>query len=286
MELNESTKYFNIEAMPPEFNVLMQAISNCAGPVVHQILQQQPQLINHKGWHGNTALHRACLVGDISVVALLVNAGADTNTLNDSGESPVHYAAKRGIPSVLHILTKHGGDVTTTDKHGRRITHHASETGSVYMLHYLSTVHSVSFRDVDKKLQSPLHIVCGFGHAEAFKYLIRKERSDLTQGDFAGNTPMHLTVEEGHSHLTWLLLRAVGCGSLHHRNKAGYTPVDIACQRDKAGHKEITPLLKSYEGVRDHSYKPSGSDVATVMALAVTSSIYDCVCCSVKLLIQ
>lgn len=35
--------------IPPDYNILANAISNCSGPVVHQMLKQNPDLVNLKG---------------------------------------------------------------------------------------------------------------------------------------------------------------------------------------------------------------------------------------------
>ncbi|XP_060075347.1 uncharacterized protein LOC132555028 [Ylistrum balloti] len=238
------------------FQSLLTAISNCAVPLVHQLIQQTPSLVHEKGWHGQTALHKACLMGDWSICFLLLEAGSDPNALNDFDETPLLYACKRGLASNVHLLVQRNGDLRATDKNGLGVTHHCSQTGSVFVMLYLES-QGFSFKELDRNLQSPLHIVCQYGHVDAFKFLIKKQRSSIEQRDIDGNTPLHIAAREGQSYLTWLIISMSRCSILHERNKAGFTPLDLAKQRDKYGHKELIPVLEYY-GKQDHSLVPKG----------------------------
>lgn len=83
------------------------------------------------GWHGQSPLHRACLSGDVAMVKLLLEHGADPNAVNDFQETSVHYASKRGIPTLVHALVKAGGKLDAADKVGKTPVHNAAQTGSV-----------------------------------------------------------------------------------------------------------------------------------------------------------
>lgn len=88
-------------------------------------------ITNLPGWHRQTALHRACLVGRVDTVKLLLDSGADPNARNNFDETPLHYACKRGLPPVVRCMLDKGGDVTLIDKLGKGVIHHAAEAGSV-----------------------------------------------------------------------------------------------------------------------------------------------------------
>ncbi|KAL5018415.1 hypothetical protein ScPMuIL_004137 [Solemya velum] len=242
---------------PADYQVLLHAISSCAVPVIQQLLSLNQSLIHIKGWHGQTPLHRACLGGDWNVCFVILQAGADANVKNDFDETPVHYVCKRGVSSLAHLLFQYGGDFSAVDKQGKSVVHHAAQTGSVYMLHYLA-IRGIDLDAWDSTPQTPLHIVCQFGHVDAFKYLIRKQRSDPSLTDNDGNTALHLVAREGHSYMCWLLLARGSCAQLHKCNKAGLKPLDMAEHRDKIGHREIVPILKYYSNMKDHSHRPDG----------------------------
>lgn len=235
-----------------KFQLLQSAISNCAVPLVHQLIQQEPGLVREQGWHGQTALHKACLCGDWSVTYLLLEGGADPNAKNEFDETPVHYSCKRGLAQIVHLMVQRGGNLEAVDKNGKSAAHHAAQTGSVFVMKYLE-MNGVNFNAVDKNLQTALHICCVHGHVDAFKFLIKAERTTLTQVDGDGNTVLHIAAREGHPYLCWELLVVMGCGPLHLTNREGFTPVELAAQRNKYGHIEITPILQ-WLAKKDKSY--------------------------------
>lgn len=91
------------------------------------------------GWHRQTVLHRACLVGKVDIVKLLLDLGADPNARNNFDETPLHYACKRGLPPVVRCMLDKGGDVTLLDKLGKGVFHHAAEAGSVWVIDKVNT---------------------------------------------------------------------------------------------------------------------------------------------------
>ncbi|XP_052818936.1 putative ZDHHC-type palmitoyltransferase 5 isoform X2 [Mya arenaria] len=229
-----------------DLHVLLHAVSTCSGLAVQQIITQKPHLLNMKGWHGHTPLHKACLSGDVNMVKLLCEFGADTNIRNDFQETPVHYAAKRGIPTLVNILRYYGAKLDARDTSGKTPVHNAAQTGSVYMLKYFEE-QGFGFRDVDDSGQTPLHCSCQFGHLEAFKFLLKKGRTDPSIQDKEGNTALHICIREGYAHGTWLLIQYLGLSCLQVPNRQGLTAQDILEQFEtskKPGHKVIGPLLK------------------------------------------
>lgn len=57
---------------------------------------------------GDTPLHLIVWRNDLEAVQLLVDAGANVNTVGDMGETPLHVAVKGGNVSIVKILLKAG----------------------------------------------------------------------------------------------------------------------------------------------------------------------------------
>jgi ankyrin repeat protein len=53
-------------------------------------------------------------------VKLLLDLGADVNTVNDHGETAMHGAAYGNFPSVVRLLADHGADITLWDRPNKR----------------------------------------------------------------------------------------------------------------------------------------------------------------------
>jgi ankyrin repeat protein len=60
---------------------------------------------------GNTLLMLAAYHGHAGTVAALLERGADTNRLNDRGQSPVAGAIFKGEDEVVHLLVGAGADL-------------------------------------------------------------------------------------------------------------------------------------------------------------------------------
>jgi len=57
------------------------------------MLRTSPNLVGERYARGDTALHHACRNGDLEVVRVLVEAGADVNCLSDERHFPLYFAA-------------------------------------------------------------------------------------------------------------------------------------------------------------------------------------------------
>ncbi|KAJ1475117.1 ankyrin repeat-containing domain protein [Baffinella frigidus] len=82
---------------------------------------------------GQTALHVACLWGNIDVAKVLVKAGAQVNAINNfSGAAPLHCAAtenergnKEGRNECIKLLVEAGADVNLRDMRGKKAQQYA-----------------------------------------------------------------------------------------------------------------------------------------------------------------
>ncbi|XP_005101331.1 putative ZDHHC-type palmitoyltransferase 6 [Aplysia californica] len=235
------------------FDMLMSSIGSLLTPVVQQLINSDPGLVHLKGWHGMTALHRACLIGDYNIILMLIQANSDVNALTDFNETPLHYASKRGIPTIVHLLLQCGAKYEMKDDHGRRALHHAAESGAVQVFRYFEDAFQVNTRELDNNSMSPLHIACSHGHVELFLYLMMKGRSDLRQEDSEGNLAIHIAAKAGFGNMTWQMLKILGVSVLKKRNKAGYTMLDLVQQNDRHGNRELAPVLKHYADKPEHT---------------------------------
>lgn len=60
---------------------------------------------------GNTVLHRAVEDCDLEYIQFLLDAGADVNARNKSGETPAHIVARIDADDVFQLLLEYGADI-------------------------------------------------------------------------------------------------------------------------------------------------------------------------------
>lgn len=77
--------------------------------------------VNAINRNGETPLHNACWTGQIEIVQVLIDYGANTNMQNDHGETPLHWAARMGYANIVKLLLEVGADPTVQGTSGRPI---------------------------------------------------------------------------------------------------------------------------------------------------------------------
>jgi hypothetical protein len=88
---------------------------------------QTAELLRHSGadpnvqcYKENTPLHSAAHYGDVEMVQVLLDLGADVNVRNERGETPLYYTAvDDGYIEVVRVLLEHGANVGAEDMEGR-----------------------------------------------------------------------------------------------------------------------------------------------------------------------
>lgn len=95
-------------------------------------LATNPESLNQGGKENSRPpLEQAVMRNKTEIVMLLLESGADPQTVDSSGRTPLHLAVERNNPSVATALLKAGAKPNEGDKDGWTPLHHAAAKNQV-----------------------------------------------------------------------------------------------------------------------------------------------------------
>jgi uncharacterized membrane protein YhaH (DUF805 family) len=158
-------------------------------------LKQQQQLskeqitsfINKPASKGEVALHYAAFHGDIKLIELLIDNGADVRIKTESGLSVMHYGSQGDQPNTLiYFHLKYSMPVNEPDKGGSTPLHWAAYLGKELSLSYLLNYRwntPVNINVQDSSGNTPLHLTVFKREAKVAKRLLQKGASIDVQNE-------------------------------------------------------------------------------------------------------
>ena len=150
---------------------------------------QTAELLRHSGadpnvqWCiRNTPLHAAACYGDVEMVQVLLNLGADVNIRNDRSRSPLNHISRgpsgsvkipnypRSIANVARLLIDRGADINDKDDKGQTPLHTMTDKGRIEVIRVLLE-RGADVGVEDKQGKTPFSLAKGNGYEEIMKLL-------------------------------------------------------------------------------------------------------------------
>jgi hypothetical protein len=163
----------------------------CSGDVsMIKLLIEKGANINAKNIYGTTPLHAASIRNRVEAIRVLVELGADVVVKNNGSETPLHSASFCNNVEAIRVLVELGADVNAKDGNGGTPLQSASLSNHVEAIRVLVELGAdVNTRNLGGD-ETPLHTASHIPHVEAIRVLVELG-ADVNAKNGNGETPLH-----------------------------------------------------------------------------------------------
>ncbi|XP_061164475.1 uncharacterized protein LOC133173510 [Saccostrea echinata] len=207
------------------------------------LVQNYENLLHGTDKYGYSVLHSAVLGGDVDIVKMLIDNGANFRSLTNKGETVLHVCALDGKIQVCRYLIENFPDLLKAkDQNGFTVLHSVCKGGNLEMISLLITK-GLNILESTNNGQNVLEIACLRGKYDACKYLLEHHQQLLNVTD--RKSLLHSTVVAGNVNIVELLVKkGIGIGSL---NSSEETVLHVCCRKGKI--KMIKYLVNNYSNL-------------------------------------
>ena len=212
--------------------------------------------VNVADRHGNRALYIAVRNGDIQIVQMLLDCGADVNALNEDGQTPLHTAAggEKDCPELCSILLKHNAKIDAVDKDGNQPLHLACEAALTSTVQHLLDCNA-DVLATNNSHQTALHkAACSKRDCPEVCVMLIAKGAQVNVTDGNGDTCLHVAFQKGNMNTVDVLVENdADCNVV---NVCGETLLHLACKSrvecielcDKLISHGVNPRIADREG--------------------------------------
>lgn len=197
--------------------------------------------INFVDDYGRTPLHWSVISSRHDISDILLNSGANANSIDRNKWSPLHYAAFFGDQDTVSSLIKAGADPLLIDRIQMRPI---DISGSEGHSEIVSTLLDASYGAEPEK-EAALLNAAQQGNLSLVEALVNAG-IDIECEDEAGWTPLLKAIYEGHITVSIFLLDQGA--NVNAQNKYGYTPYSITNTWKTSGMDELKEIVIAHGG--------------------------------------
>ncbi|KAJ8764781.1 hypothetical protein K2173_009182 [Erythroxylum novogranatense] len=201
--------------------------------------------------NGYYALQWAALNNFPDVAQYIIDHGGDVNAADNMRQTSLHWAAVRGSIAAADVLLRNGARVEATDVNGYRAIHVAAQYGQTAFLNHIVAKFHADFDAPDYEGRTPLHWAAYKGFADTIRLLLFRDASQARQ-DKEGCTPLHWAALKGNVEACTVLVHAGTKQELTVRDKAGFTPVQLASDK---GHRQVALFLSGMQQAQNNHWR-------------------------------
>ncbi|XP_019234461.1 PREDICTED: probable protein S-acyltransferase 23 isoform X2 [Nicotiana attenuata] len=201
--------------------------------------------------NGYYALQWAALNNFVDIVQYIIEHGGNVHATDNAGQTALHWAAVRGSIAAADVLLQNGARVEAADVNGYRAVHVAAQYGQTAFLNHIVAKYHADLNVPDNDGRSPLHWAAYKGFGDTIRLLLFRDAFQGRQ-DKDGCTPLHWAALRGNAEACTLLVHAGTKEDLTVKDKAGFTPAELASDK---GHRQIALILSNAQRSQRKQWK-------------------------------
>ncbi|XP_067660154.1 putative ankyrin repeat protein RF_0381 [Haliotis asinina] len=179
---------------------VMKAAIYTGKAVFDLLLKAKADLSLINAYH-ETILHMACEGGNIEIIKYILNQDiVDIDSQDINGQTPAMIPASNGNMDVLEILVEAGADLSLEREDGETILHVACEWEHIEIIEYLLTHSHVDINSRDGDDCTPAMMAAREGNEDIF-FLLVAHGADLTVRNDAGDNILNLACDGDNIHI-------------------------------------------------------------------------------------
>ena len=161
------------------------------------------------------------------------------NQGTNKGQTPLHYASFVGNIKLIKLLIENGADISSETNNGFNVLHLSIMGNKVTPFYYFIQKYNVNINSKDSKDNTSLHLATYFNSKKIFNYLLTNDKIEINSKNKEGFTPLHFAVvSQNKSMIKKLLIKGANCSI---KNDKMSTPYDLA---KKNNYFSIQNILK------------------------------------------
>lgn len=246
--MNEILRYYHPDPKTLS-SALIAAAKHNRTRIVHILLQHGANA-NSISAFGDSILHTISRFGYFEITQLLIDYGANVNARGHFQMTALHVALSPYNSDLVKLLVQSGADVTAVMEDGRTTLHLAVACWNITISTFVNDA-VVNARDHNGT--TPLHMAVKYGSIDTVRHLVQSGANLDAVDDIDQSTPLHLAAENGRDEVVHILLNQGARTNIVDRH--GRTLLHMAALRGYACLVE--PLLAS-EGIEIDSVDANG----------------------------
>jgi hypothetical protein len=187
-----------LEAHPPEPEAVPLYYAALCGfhGLVEHLIAIHPEAINFGGGNHGSAVNVALVKGHVDIAMLLLEHGADVNTVDSRGLTPLHQAIERDRSDHFKLLLEHHADIHLRDTNGVTPLCQAATFGELAFTRELLR-RGAAVDALNHEGWSPLMAASRYGRLDVARCLVESGACvDTPSG--AGWSPLKMASRYGH----------------------------------------------------------------------------------------